>query len=392
MSESRFNGAIRRALTGQRGAFLFLFWMSQASVSAAAGLIDPTDGMPDMSDYLRENRYGFLPVPMVITEPAIGYGGGLFGLFLHDTGEAKGGDTQTPRVPASMSLAGGGGTQNGTWFAGAGHRHTWNDDSIRYLGALGYADINLDIYSGDIGVFGQGKGISTTTRGYGGMQKLLFRVADTPVFIGGSQFYANMKISADNPAVSRLFKQVLGESSTTSATGLVAEYDSTDNFFYPRNGLSLTGEYQFYSHFLGGDYRYDLLNIDGRYFYPIATDFTLVVAGNYQSLSRHDKHLPPMARPYINLRGISRYRYQGDYVSTMQAQLEWQMTPRWILQGFTGAGSAGKTAGDLYEQTEVAWGGGFRYLIARQFGLYTGIDVAFSDNEQAVYFNLGAGL
>jgi hypothetical protein len=40
----------------------------------------------------------------------------------------------------------------------------------------------------------------------------------------------------------------------------------------------------------------------------------------------------------------------------------------------------------------VAYGGGFRYLIARKFGLHTGIDVAFSDSEQAVYFNVGAGL
>jgi hypothetical protein len=372
------------------GLIILLAGLSQAS---AAGLMDPTDNMVDMSNYLRENRYGFLPVPVVITEPAVGYGGGLFGLFLHDTGEDKNAEPLKPHVPAAISALGGGGTQNGTWFAGGGHRHTWNDDSIRYLGAAGYADINLDIYSGDIAGFSNGRSVTTTTRGYGGMQKLQFRVAGSPVFLGVSQFYAHMKISADdNPVVNRVFQQVLGDSSTTSGVGLVAEYDSTDNFFYPRNGLSLTGEYQFYTHFLGGDYRYDLLNIDGRYFYPLGTDFTLVMAGNYQSLSRHDKHLPPMARPYINLRGISRYRYQGDYVSTVQTQLEWQVTPRWIVQAFTGAGSAGKTAGNLYQQTEVAWGGGFRYLIARQFGLYTGIDVAFSDNEQALYFNLGAGL
>ncbi|HAS1182150.1 TPA: hypothetical protein OT849_000298 [Enterobacter cloacae] len=33
-----------------------------------------------------------------------------------------------------------------------------------------------------------------------------------------------------------------------------------------------------------------------------------------------------------------------------------------------------------------------RYLIAREYGLHTGIDVAFSDHEQAVYFNVGSGL
>lgn len=224
------------------------------------------------------------------------------------------------------------------------------------------------------------------------MQKLLFRVADTPFFVGGSQFYANMEISADNKLIDRTFQRVLGEQSTTSGVGLLMEYDTTDNFFYPRNGLSVTGEYQFYSSFLGGDYRYDMLTLDGKYFQPLSRDFTLALAGNYQSLSNHDSHLPPMARPYIKLRGISQYRYQGDYVGTVQTQLEWQMTPRWVLQGFVGAGSASNDAGDLFHTAEVAWGGGFRYLIAREFGLHTGIDVAFSDNEQAVYFNVGAGL
>ncbi len=49
--------------------------------TGATGFIDADDGMLDMGDYLSDNRYGFLPVPMVITEPAVGYGAGLFGLF-----------------------------------------------------------------------------------------------------------------------------------------------------------------------------------------------------------------------------------------------------------------------------------------------------------------------
>lgn len=109
-------------------------------------------------------------------------------------------------------------------------------------------------------------------------------------------------------------------------------------------------------------------------------------------MAHQQTHLPPMARPYIQLRGISRYRYQGEDVSTVQTQLAWQATPRWIVQGFVGAGSAADNAGDLYTKTEVAWGSGFRYLIAREYGLHTGIDVAFSDHEQAVYFNVGTGI
>ncbi|MCT4714249.1 BamA/TamA family outer membrane protein [Enterobacteriaceae bacterium H18W14] len=371
---------------------LLILGLQPLSVSVA-GLSDDA-GRFDMSDDLSDNRYGFLPVPVVITEPAVGYGGGAVGLFLHDSPDSLAAKSRHDgrTIPPAMTAFGGGATQNGTWFVGGGHRHTWNNDGIRYLAALGYADINLDIYSGDISGFDRGKGVSTQTKGYGGMQKLLFRVADTPFFVGGSQFYASMEISADNPFINRALQRVLGEKSATSGVGLLMEYDTTDNFFYPRRGLSVTGEYQFYTSFLGGDYRYNLLTLNGKYFHPLGNDFTLALAGNYQSLSHQSSHLPPMARPYIQLRGISRYRYQADYVSTVQTQLEWQMTPRWTLQGFVGAGSASKEQEDLYQQTEVAWGGGFRYLVARQFGLHTGIDIAFSDNEQALYFNVGAGL
>ena len=355
----------------------------------ATGLIDPEDGMVDMSRYLQENPYGFLPIPLVITEPAVGYGGGLFGLFLHGKGRQVDGQF----IPPAMSAFGGGGTQNGTWFVGGGHRHTWQDDHIRYLVAGGYADVNLDIYSGDVLGFGNNRAVETETRGYGGMQKLLFRAGDSPVFLGASQFWAKMDISArNNPLVNQVWRQLLGESSITSALGLVAEYDTTDNFFWPGRGLSLSGEYQFYGHYLGGDYRYDLLTLEGKFFLPLNADWTLSLAGDYQTLSQQDKHLPPMARPYIELRGISRYRYQGDDVSTVQMQLAWQMSSRWIVLGFVGAGSAADSTSELYRSAEVAWGSGIRYLIAREYGLRTGVDVAFSDNEQAVYFNVGSGL
>lgn len=357
--------------------------------ATSAGLIDPEDGMLDMSHNLEDKPYGFLPIPVVITEPAIGYGGGLFGLFLHGKGTQANGRF----IPPAMTAFGGGGTENGTWFVGGGHRRTWQEDHIRYLIAGGYADINLDIYSGDVAGFSRNKAINTETQGYGGMHKLLFRVGDSPVFLGASQSWSKADIAAkNNPVIDRVWQRVLGDDSTSSSLGVVAEYDTTDNFFWPGQGVSLSGEYQFYGHFLGGDYRYDLLTLDGKVFLPLNPTWTLSLAGNYQMLSQQDQHLPPMARPYIKLRGISSYRYQGEDVSTVQAQLGWQVTPRWVVQGFVGAGSAEDRASDLYTSAEVAWGTGFRYLIAREYGLHTGVDVAFSDHEQAVYFNVGSGL
>ncbi|MGB2078921.1 MAG: glyceraldehyde-3-phosphate dehydrogenase, partial [Vibrio sp.] len=46
---------------------------------------------------------------------------------------------------------------------------------------------------------------------------------------------------------------------------------------------------------------------------------------------------------------------------------------------------------DLYHQNEVAYGAGFRYKVARRYGMRLGMDFAFSDDDNAFYFNLGSG-
>lgn len=48
---------------------------------------DPEDGALDASEWLLD-RKGFLPVPILITEPAIGYGGGLAAMFLRPRRQA----------------------------------------------------------------------------------------------------------------------------------------------------------------------------------------------------------------------------------------------------------------------------------------------------------------
>ena len=54
-----------------------------------ASFYDPVDSQFDMGHHIAENATGFLPIPILITEPAVGYGGGVAGLFLHEGEEEK---------------------------------------------------------------------------------------------------------------------------------------------------------------------------------------------------------------------------------------------------------------------------------------------------------------
>ncbi|MDH3990361.1 MAG: glyceraldehyde-3-phosphate dehydrogenase, partial [Gammaproteobacteria bacterium] len=71
-------------------AFVFLI---AGSVAAADGFwsqfVDPDDGRFDASSFLADNAYGFLPVPIIITDPAVDGGLGLVGVFFHESDEQQ---------------------------------------------------------------------------------------------------------------------------------------------------------------------------------------------------------------------------------------------------------------------------------------------------------------
>ena len=82
--------------------------------------IDPEDGYLDGSDFLLEHD-GILPVPIFITEPAVGNGLGLAGVYFHDPDPAWEGklrDVNGRQRPSSISAGAVGATSNDSKFVG----------------------------------------------------------------------------------------------------------------------------------------------------------------------------------------------------------------------------------------------------------------------------------
>jgi len=79
---------------------------------------DPDDGWFDGGDWLLNNAVGFLPVPIIVTEPATGPGLGVAGVFFHKPKEI---DESKEFVLPSASVGVGLITENDTWIVGGGH-------------------------------------------------------------------------------------------------------------------------------------------------------------------------------------------------------------------------------------------------------------------------------
>ena len=80
--------------------------------------------------------------------------------------------------------------------------------------------------------------------------------------------------------------------------------------------------------------------------------------------------------PFISLRGIPALRYQNENVYTVETEWRWNFLKRWSVVGFVGAGEALKDYGDIFQDIKVSGGTGFRYFLAKQYGLHAGIDIA----------------
>lgn len=377
---------------------------------AYASFYDEVDGKFDLGHHIAENATGFLPIPILITEPALGYGGGIAGLILHETPEEKrqrkkaaleAVDGGAQLMPSAISIVGAAGSANGSWFAFGGHQHSWLDDKIRYLGGGGAGVVNLDIYQdisipgfetpiGDFPGFNKELSFATKTSAAAMLQKVQFRVGETALMLGVKQVLAISKVESDNKVVDKVFEFALGDKSITSGLGLYLDYDKRNSFFYPTQGYRLQAETMVYDEKIGSDSNYSNTSYKGEGYVPLSRKWNLGFAGSYQKFSTDDVFVSPTTKPYIDLRGIAAYRYQGDEVATLQSQLSYNIDNRWVVSAFYGAGEA-QNHYDNGEGYIDAYGVGFRYQIARRYGLHLGLDLAKSNDDGAIYVNIGTG-
>src|SRR5262245_52180160 len=84
------------------------------------------DGWPDLSRFLKE-KYGFLPIVVPITEPAVGYGAAGGMAFLSKSL----GQTQAGFGRPDITMVGGMGTENDSWATAIGDIRYWLEDKLQ---------------------------------------------------------------------------------------------------------------------------------------------------------------------------------------------------------------------------------------------------------------------
>jgi hypothetical protein len=379
--------------------FVMLSFMPEAyAASFFDQFIDPQDGKFDASHWLLEKK-GFLPVPIIVTEPAVGYGAGAALLFFHAQKTAPAPqkpenkishnkDTQKTSLPPSISGLVGLGTENGTWAAGGFHFGSWKKDRIRYTGGIIYPSVNLTFYgTGSNNILKNG--LDYNLEGWFLFQELVFRLKDSNFFLGPRFIYYNADSAFD-------LKLPIGGiepwqfNIKSYGIGMEAAYDSRDNIFTPNRGIraDISSMYFNVDSEITGSRDYRMTDASGKFYWPIFSDIILGwrLRGGFGS-----GDIPFYALPFIDLRGIPAMRYQGKNVLVTELETRWNVNERWSLVFFGGLGRTANSFDD-FSDSKDRWSGGtgIRYLVARLLGLYTGIDIARGPDEWAFYIQTGS--
>jgi hypothetical protein len=347
---------------------------------------DPEDGRFDTSRYLLDLK-GFLPVPIVITEPAIGYGGGAALVFFSRNTPPHGAETREGRrLPPDITAAGGMGTENGTRGVFAGHLGFSRDGNWRYVGGMARASLNLAWFGAD---FVPGSGNESLD--YNLDADLL--VADVRRRIPGTEWMAGLRyLRADTESRFERGRpaEVPARSLDLAIGGLalIAEYDDRDSIFTPSRGKRFTAYAHDFAPRWGGDDAFRLYKVALNAFGSPHRD---VVLGTRLDWRGSSGDTPFYALPFIELRGIPVLRYQGEQAAVAEIEARWNLDGRWSAVGFAGAGRAAGPGASLGSaSTRWAGGAGFRYHIARAVGLHVGVDLARGPEEGAIYLIVGS--
>lgn len=336
--------------------------------------IDEEDKGLDFSNFLAKG--GFIPIPVIITEPAVDNGFGLAAAFIKP-------DPANPRH-VTKTVVGGFKTGNGSDGVGFFRGGYAFDGRLNYRVGIGHGKVTLDSFP----AFAP-EGIEYTSKyAYGIVGSALWHFADDRFSVGPLFDFRKLKTQIDGLPVPEQFDDDVGSTLHTGAIGLGVHFDSRDNPLTPRQGTNALVEAKFNRGAFGSDRDYEvyngyLFNFDRlgpnlRYGAKLEVD---AVRGDF----------PFFYAPAINLRGVQAAQYQGMNVVSAEAELTWQLSRRWSVLAFGGVGATDAGSRRIFHDSgAIAAGGvGFRYLLARKVGFDAGMDFAYGPGGFVFYLQFG---
>ena len=344
---------------------------------------DTLDGKFDFSRFLIDAK-GFIPVPIIITEPALGgFGGLLAALFLTPKKNTTGKGYVPPDITAGAAMY----TVNGSWLVGGGRMGSIPKAGLKYRAFIGYCNINLNFYRELANAGGKELELEFGLDALPFLLSLSKKIGSSDIYLGLQYSYANVKAKPKFDTSLHSYFKPEEFDSNIGTLGVFLDWDKRNSIFTADKGARVNLMYSVNDNWTGSSFEFQRLNSFVNWFFPLKQNWISGLRAEVQ----HVFDDPPFyAYPYINLRGIPVARYQGATTALMETEQRFDFTKRWSAVAFGGLGKAIQRDESFNEaKTVYNFGTGFRYLLARAFKLRAGIDIAKGPDSFGWYIVFG---
>ncbi len=325
---------------------------------------------------LKVEKGSFVAVPIPVSNPTLDnmlvVGAAYFYAQTEEQQQAQ---------PASVTAGGVMYSSNDSYAAAIGQENYWHEDTWRFAGAIGYADLNLPLIAPDAS--GSGVGINWLLDG-GFLYAHLARKMTGRWYSGFFARTVDLNQSFDTPVPPSLF-DVSGET-RSSGLGLFVQHDSRDMPTNPYNGHFFEVRGLSNDTSLGSDNDYQSYSAQFRSYHEMTDRF--VLAWEIQGCGRSGT-IPLWDLCRVGLRGFPATEYLSKASALAQVEARWRANGRWGFVGFAGGGYIRDSFSQVRDREIIpSYGFGIRFMVLQSKRINIRLDYARSTDSDAVYLGV----
>jgi outer membrane protein assembly factor BamA len=326
----------------------------------------------------KEANFVVLPVPRA--DPTLGAGLVLTAIALYNPTEGS-----RPWITGVGGLA----TDNESRALAVFQKAYLMQDKLRLTAAIADFDIHMKFFGIGEDAGTRDQSIPIRQQGQAVLLRSLYRVAPN-VYAGPTLRYIALQTSAQGTLAGVTVPA--GELDlVTSGLGLMLEYDTRDNEQNPQHGSYATLDANFPRQGFGSDRNYEQFRLRANRYQPLAPGRILALRAS-ACMAGGDVPFFDLCMFGVgpDLRGYVGGQYRDKAMLAAQAEYRWQLSERWGVVGFVGAGSVAPTLTGTLDGTVLpSVGAGVRFLASKLYKVNVSADVARGRDDIAFYFRIG---
>jgi hypothetical protein len=321
----------------------------------------------------------FVAVPLPFHNPQLDWGLAVGAAYFYKQTEE-----QKKEQPASVTGIAAMYSENGSWALGIGQESYWDEDKWRFTGAVGVADLDLDLLTSD----GSGGGISADwlLEGeflYAQIQRQIAHRWYFGVVGRYVDFDQSIAIDSQPMDLGLDFSNV----SKSVGLGISLERDSRDLPTNPYSGSLFKVSGLFNDKSLGSDATYESYKLAFSSYHKLSAP--LVLAWEVQAC-QNSGTAPLWDACRVGLRGFAATDYMGKESALAQVEARWLISPRWGAVAFAGAGYMNDSLSGLRDKDAIpSYGLGARFMVMKAKRINVRVDYARSNDSDAWYLSAG---